>query len=93
MGKEKQKMDWWKTAAKWFVQSWNEFKNVVRFTVWFRIGSPGAILFRGFHVTEGAEFENILKQYEPELSDEYRGVSPRKLVPGTKVWYRVLNVI
>ncbi|KAL5490930.1 hypothetical protein EMCRGX_G016133 [Ephydatia muelleri] len=44
----------------------------------------GAILFRGFHVTEGAEFEDILKQYEPELSDEYRGVSPRKLVPGTK---------
>ena len=47
--------------------------------------TTGAILFRGFRVTEGADFEDIVKEYEPELSDEYRGVSPRKLIPGTKV--------
>ena len=45
----------------------------------------GAILFRGFRITEGTDFEDIVMQYEPELSDEYRGVSPRKLIPGTKV--------
>ena len=45
----------------------------------------GAILFRGFHVNEGVEFQDVVQQYNPELSDQYRGTSPRKLVPGTKV--------
>lgn len=33
----------------------------------------------------GAEFEEVMLQYTPELCDEYRGTSPRKLVPGTQV--------
>ena len=45
----------------------------------------GAILFRGFHVNEGVKFQDVVQQYNPELSDQYRGTSPRKLVPGTKV--------
>ena len=45
----------------------------------------GAILFRGFHVNKGVEFQDVVQQYNPELSDQYRGTSPRKLVPGTKV--------
>ena len=42
-------------------------------------------MFRGFAVEEGADFEGIVQQYEPELSNEYRGTSPRKLIPGTQV--------
>ena len=42
-------------------------------------------MFKGFGVESGVEFEGIVRQYSPELSDEYRGTSPRKLIPGTKV--------
>lgn len=44
----------------------------------------GAILFRGFGIREGTEFQDIVQQYEPDLSDMYRGTSPRKLIPGTQ---------
>ncbi|KAL5490931.1 hypothetical protein EMCRGX_G016134 [Ephydatia muelleri] len=44
----------------------------------------GAILFRGFHVTSGIEFQEIIQEYEPELSQEYRGTSPRNQLPGTE---------
>ena len=27
----------------------------------------------------------MIQQYNPELSDQYRGTSPRRLVPGTQV--------
>ena len=42
-------------------------------------------MFRGFTVEEGEDFETVVQQFEPELSNEYRGVSPRKLIPGTQV--------
>lgn len=42
-------------------------------------------MFRGFKVNEGIQFERAVKQIEPELSKDYRGTSPRKLVPGTEV--------
>ena len=45
----------------------------------------GAILFRGFRVNEGVEFQDVVQQYNPELSDQYRGTSPRRVVPGTQV--------
>lgn len=45
----------------------------------------GAILFEGFDVNEGIEFQEVIQSYNPDLSDEYRGTSPRKLIPGTKV--------
>lgn len=47
--------------------------------------SIGAVMFRGFKVSKGIEFERAVRQIEPEPSKEYRGVSPRKLVPGTEV--------
>ncbi len=45
----------------------------------------GAILFQGFLVREAIDFQEVLQQYNPQLSDEYRGTSPRKLQPGTQV--------
>ena len=45
----------------------------------------GAVMFRGFKIKEGVEFERAVKQVDPELCDAYRGTSPRKLVPGTEV--------
>ena len=45
----------------------------------------GAILFEGFDVSEGIEFQDIVQSFNPDLSDEYRGTSPRKLIPETKV--------
>ena len=45
----------------------------------------GAILFEGFEVNEGVDIEEILLQYWPDLCEQYRGVSPRKRIPGTKV--------
>ena len=42
-------------------------------------------MFRGFKVSKGIEFERAVKQIEPELCKDYRGTSPRKLVPGTEV--------
>ena len=49
----------------------------------------GAILFEGFDVKEGIEFQEIVQSFNPDLSDEYRGTSPRKLIPGTKVQYSI----
>jgi hypothetical protein len=43
-------------------------------------------LFEGFDVNEGAEFQEIVQSFNPNLSDEYRGTSPRKLIKGTKVY-------
>ena len=45
----------------------------------------GAVLLRGFRVSEGVEFQEVVQKYNPELSDQYRGTSPRRLVPGTQV--------
>ena len=45
----------------------------------------GAVLFRGFEVREGKDFQEVVQQYNADLSDQYRGTSPRCLVPGTQV--------
>ncbi len=45
----------------------------------------GALLLKGFSIDSGADFQEVVQQYSPDLSDEYRGTSPRKLIPGTKV--------
>ena len=47
--------------------------------------TAGAVMFRGFKVSEAIEFERAVRQIEPELSKEYRGTSPRKQVAGTEV--------
>lgn len=59
----------WMAANK----SWLEEKMV----------QHGAILLKGFNIDSGADFQSAIQQYSPELCDEYRGTSPRKLVPGT----------
>ena len=63
----------------WYKGEW----LYVTFSLFF---SPlGAILFRGFKVHQGIEFQQIVQEFEPHLSNEYRGSSPRKLIPGTQV--------
>ncbi len=47
--------------------------------------AAGAVLFRGFKVEEGVDFQEVVRKYNPDLSDQYRGTSPRRLVPGTQV--------
>lgn len=44
----------------------------------------GAVMFRGFDIPTGADFESVVRRIQPELSDQYRGTSPRRLIPGTK---------
>ena len=51
----------------------------------FFLSGTGAILFEGFDVNEGIEFQEIVQSFNPNLSDEYRGTSPRRLIQGTKV--------
>ncbi len=45
----------------------------------------GAVMFREFAVEEAREFEEVILEFQPKLSTAYRGTSPRKLIPGTKV--------
>ena len=47
----------------------------------------GAILFKGFSVEEAIHFQEVVQSIEKELSNEYRGTSPRQLIPGTQVKY------
>ena len=47
----------------------------------------GAIMFRGFYITEGIHFEQVVQKFQPELSNEYRGTSPRQTIPGTQVMH------
>ena len=42
-------------------------------------------MFRGFDIQCGADFESVVRRIQPELSDQYRGTSPRRLIPGTTV--------
>ena len=44
-------------------------------------------MFRGFQVDKGIDFQEVIQTFEPNLCDEYRGTSPRSLIPGTKVDY------
>ena len=36
-------------------------------------------------MSEGIEFQEVVQSFNPDLSAEYRGTSPRKLIPGTEV--------
>ena len=55
-------------------------------------------MFRGFNITEGIHFEQVVQEFQPELSDEYRGTSPRQAIPGTQVvpllitLYSIINI-
>ena len=44
----------------------------------------GAVLIRGFQVKDAPEFERAIQSLQPNLSDSYRGTSPRSVFAGTK---------
>jgi len=44
----------------------------------------GAVLIRGFQLNDAPEFERAIKSLQPNLSDSYRGTSPRSVFPGTQ---------
>ena len=52
----------------------------------------GAILLKGFAVDSGTDFQTVIQQFSPELSDEYRGTSPRNQVPGTDVRMYIIEI-
>lgn len=45
-----------------------------------RLTTHGALLFRGFDVASGEDFERIARAIDPELKNEYLGTSPRDAV-------------
>jgi alpha-ketoglutarate-dependent taurine dioxygenase len=44
----------------------------------------GAVLFRGFDITDAVAFEQLCLLLEPDLKNDYLGTSPRNLVKDTK---------
>jgi hypothetical protein len=42
-----------------------------------RLAAHGALLFRGFDVTDAPAFERVARAVDPELKNEYLGTSPR----------------
>jgi len=44
----------------------------------------GAVLIRGFQIDGAGDFEKATLALQPNLCDEYRGTSPRSLIPGAK---------
>ena len=50
-------------------------------------------MFRGFAIEEGIQFQEAVQCYEKELSNEYRGTSPRRLIPGTQVVIFLVKII
>lgn len=45
-----------------------------------QLSAHGALLFRGFAVTDGEDFERVARAIDPELKKEYLGTSPRDAV-------------
>ncbi|NNL67239.1 MAG: taurine catabolism dioxygenase TauD [Myxococcales bacterium] len=45
-----------------------------------RMVEHGALLFRGFAVSDGEDFEQVARAIDPELANEYLGTSPRDAV-------------
>lgn len=52
----------------------------------------GAVLVRGFQVTDALDFERATLALQPKLSDEYRGTSPRSLMKGTRYSFSAADV-
>lgn len=52
----------------------------------------GAILCRGFEISTGADFEEAVTAYNPDLNATYRGTSPRGLIVGTKKVFSAAEV-
>jgi len=45
-----------------------------------RLTEHGALLFRGFDVRSGEDFETLARAVEPDLANEYLGTSPRDAI-------------
>ena len=63
--------------------------SVARLAAWLRerpewvaeqLTAHGALLFRGFSVRGGDDFETVARAIEPELAKEYLGTSPRDAI-------------
>jgi alpha-ketoglutarate-dependent taurine dioxygenase len=52
----------------------------------------GAILIRNFQVDDAIAFEKATLALQPNLSDAYRGTSPRSCMPGTKYAFTAADV-
>ena len=52
----------------------------------------GAVLFRGFDIDSAAEVEADVRAFEPNLSNEYRGTSPRVAQGGTDYVFSAAEV-
>mmetsp|Transcript_8802 Transcript_8802/g.15313 ORF Transcript_8802/g.15313 Transcript_8802/m.15313 type:complete len:477 (+) Transcript_8802:462-1892(+) len=52
----------------------------------------GAVLVRGFRINTPPEFERAISSLQPNLSDAYRGTSPRSVFEGTKYTFSAADV-
>jgi alpha-ketoglutarate-dependent taurine dioxygenase len=52
----------------------------------------GAVLIRGFQIDTAPEFEQAISSLQPNLSDSYRGTSPRSVFEGTKYTFSAADV-
>ena len=52
----------------------------------------GALLIRNFQIDDAVAFEKATLALQPDLSDAYRGTSPRSCMPGTKYAFSAADV-
>ncbi|KAL7525073.1 hypothetical protein ACHAXR_000847, partial [Thalassiosira sp. AJA248-18] len=52
----------------------------------------GAVLIRGFQIVTPPDFERAISSVQPNLSDSYRGTSPRSVFEGTKYVFSAADV-
>lgn len=52
----------------------------------------GAVLIRDFRIDNAVEFEKAISALQPNLSDSYRGTSPRSVFEGTKYCFSAADV-
>ncbi|CAJ1966367.1 unnamed protein product [Cylindrotheca closterium] len=57
-----------------------------------QVSEYGAVLFRGFDINSAAEVEQEVKALEPDLSNDYRGTSPRNAVDGSTYVFSAAEV-
>lgn len=72
-----------------FLCSWMKCNHVFVDEMMLRYG---AVLFRGFDVETCADVETAVMSYQPNLSDKYRGTSPRKVMEGTEYVFSAAEV-
>ena len=63
---------------------WNKWAVLNRAWIDQALLDYGAILVRGFAITDAAKMEAAIMAYQPTLNNTYRGTSPRILIDNTK---------